>query len=412
MPKAKPIQVFEYGSITFKKGKHYQEDFKKEHHQAFERYFNENDHTPYFELIPYGVRFKSYVGAIHIGNLTIEVLPKAGKDGTPEEWQAVLLDMLKTCSLLTAKETGNAPLKLRANSILELYFELFLKEMEQLIHRGLIKKYRKKEGQMKALKGALVFPQHVSKNAVHKERFYTRHNTYDKNHLIHRILHEATLLIDRLSNAPLLADHIGRVQLDFPDVPRMKVRAAHFDRIVYNRKTEPYRKALDIAKLLLLNFRPDLSSGRNDMLALMFDMNVLWEEFVLRRLQRELRDDFTVLGQRRKVFWETKVIKPDIVLKSKSTPEKCYVIDTKWKVIDSKHPADDDLKQMYVYNHHWDAQKSLLLYPRTRGQLDVAGKFSLPWAGDKHHCVVGFVDVLKGENLNPELPNDILQLIR
>ncbi len=408
MPKAEPIKVFEYDSITWKKGRNHQSEFKEEHHRAFERYFSENERTPFFELIPYGVRFKSYVGAIHIGKLTIEVLPKAGKDGDEKVWQSVLLDMLKTCSLLTAKETGNAPLNLRANSVLELYFELFLKELEMLLHRGLIKKYRKKEGQMKALKGALVFSQHVSKNAVHRERFYTRHTTYDKDHLIHRILHEALLLIGHLTDAPMLMDHIGRLKLDFPEVSRMKVNAAHFDRVVFNRKTETYRKALDIAKLLLLNFRPDLSSGRNDMLALMFDMNTLWEEFVFRKLQRDLKDKYTVLGQRRKVFWEHKVIKPDIVLKSKDG-KTLYVIDTKWKVIDSRQPADDDLKQMYVYNHHWDARKSLLLYPRTRGQNDLHGKFELKWANEEHRCVIGFVDVLKDNHLNLQLSKEINQ---
>lgn len=405
------IRVFEYGSVTWKPGKYHCREFKEEHYHAFERFFNEHEQTPFFELIPHGVRFKSYVGAIHIGKLTIEVLPKAGKDGTPEEWQHVLLDMLKTCSLLTAKETGNAPLNLRANSVLELYFELFLKELEMLLHRGLIKKYRKKEGQMKALKGALVFSQHVSKNAVHRERFYTRHTTYDKDHLIHRILHEALLLIGHLTDAPMLMDHIGRLKLDFPEVPRMKVNAAHFDRMVYNRKTEPYRKALDIAKLLLLNFRPDLSSGRNDMLALMFDMNTLWEEFIFRKLQRDLRNDYHVLGQRRKYFWEHKSIKPDIVLKSK-TNETLFVIDTKWKVIDSRQPADDDLKQMYVYNHHWDARKSLLLYPLTRAQKDLHGKFRLQWGKDDHHCVIGFVEVLKGKRLNPNLSREILGILR
>lgn len=89
-----------------------------------------------------------------------------------------------------------------------------------------------------------------------------------------------------------------------------------------------------------------------------------------------------------------------------------FVIDTKWKVIDSRQPADDDLKQMYVYNHHWDARKSLLLYPITRAQKDLHGKFRLQWEKDDHHCVIGFVEVLKGKRLNPQLSIEIMRILK
>jgi 5-methylcytosine-specific restriction enzyme subunit McrC len=170
--------------------------------RAFESYFQENERTPFFELIPNGVRFKQCVGAIQVGNTTIEVLPKAGKEGNEESWQGVLLDMLKACHLLTAKETGTAQLRLRSNSVLDLYFELFIQEVEDLFHQGLIKKYRTRQGQQKALRGSLVFSQHLRKNIVHKERFYTRHSTYDRNHLLHQILIEALSLVELFSTSP------------------------------------------------------------------------------------------------------------------------------------------------------------------------------------------------------------------
>jgi 5-methylcytosine-specific restriction enzyme subunit McrC len=409
MAKPDSIKVFEHSPLTYKEGrKGYHASFTEKHYHAFERFFSENERTPYFELIPYGVRFTSYVGAIHIGMLSIEVLPKAGRDGSPEVWQAVLLDMLKTCSLLTARATGEAPLRLKANAILDLYFELFIRELEQLLHQGLIKRYRKTDGQTKALKGALLFAQHASKNAVHRERFYTRHTTYDADHLIHRILHEALLLVERIASGPLLTDHIGRIRLDFPELPRMKVQAAHFDRITYTRKTESYRRALDIAKLLLLNFRPDLSTGQQDMLALMFDMNTLWEEYVYRILHRHYQQDFQISAQRQKRFWEQKSIRPDIVITSRQDPAATWVVDTKWKVIDPTHPADEDLRQMYVYNQHWDARRSLLLYPRTRGQADKDGTYQLSWKDAAHDCTLGFVDVLAHGKLNPGLAGEVM----
>ncbi len=409
MPKQAVIQVFEHGSIVWKAGRrHHHKDFKEEHYKAFEACFSASGRSPFFELIPYGVRFTSHVGAIHIGGLTIEVLPKADRDSQADSMQPVLLDMLKTCTLLTARHTGSAPLKLRAHSILELYFELFLLELESLVRRGLLKQYRRMEGQQASLKGALVFSRHLSANVVHRERFYTRHTGYDHDHVLLQILQEALLLISQLCQEPMLSDAIGRLRLAFPEVSRIKVQPAHFDRIPASRKTAPYRTALDIARLLLLNFRPDISAGRNDMLALMFDMNSLWEEFILRKLQRAARGRYKVSGQRSTRFWESKTIRPDIVVESLSEPGRQWVIDTKWKVIDARHPGDDDLRQIYAYNHHWNARHSLLLYPLTHGQMDAHGRYILPFKDQPHACTLAFVEVMKEGKLNAGIGEEVL----
>lgn len=397
MSKGPSIQVFEHERMAYK-GRYEHPEYDKDLHAAFERYHEKNDQTPFFKLISHGVQFTQYVGAIQIGKYTIEVLPKAGKYGTHEQWQKVLLAMLKKCSGITAKKTSVANLQLKSNSVLELYFELYISAVESLVRRGLIKKYRKQDGQQKALTGSILFSQHITKNLVHKERFYTRHSVYNKDHLLHQILWEALNVIDNISSSSRLKDRIGRIKLSFPEVLPLKVSSAHFDKIEYNRKSQMYIESIEIAKLILLNYRPDLSSGRNDLLAIMFDMNVLWEEYIFRTLKKDL-PDYKVLEQRRTSFWEHKVVKPDIVIENKSG-DKTFVIDTKWKVIDNKKPADDDLKQMYVYNHHWKASKSLLLYPRANEyQSDTEGMFTLKMNDKPHHCILGFVDVIDSKNL-------------
>jgi 5-methylcytosine-specific restriction enzyme subunit McrC len=397
MPK-KPdhISVFEYQSITCVKGKrHYHKDFTQDIYESFLSFHERHPNTPFFELIHNGVRFKNYVGAIQVGKTTIEVLPKAGKNENHEQWQHVLLTMLKTCHLLTAKESGSANLKLRANSVLELYFELFLNEIEALIRLGLIKKYQKRDGQQRSLKGALLFNQHVTKNMVHKERFFVRHTIYSQDHLLHQLLHEALLVIDSISNNSVISDKIGR---------------AVFDRVPLSRKHQPYQKALSIAKLILLNYRPDIKAGRKDLLAIMFDMNMLWEEYVLRILKKENDGSWKIKGQESQLFWKRKTIRPDIVLDKDG---QTYVIDTKWKVINSNKPSDADLKQMYVYNHHWKARTSVLLYPNNVDQVTNKGEFALPFSNNQsHNCKLGFVNVLKESSLNENMASQIFELLR
>ena len=401
------LRFFEYDKVAFK-GKWQKPLFEKEHYEAFEDYYNQNPETPFFELIPHGVRFKQYVGAIQIGKTTIEVLPKVGKQGNENIWQNVLLDMLKTCNLLTAKQTGEAQLKLRANSVLELYFELFIIEMDMLCRRGLIKKYQLKSGQKNALKGPIQFSKNISKNTVHKERFYINYTTYTKNHILHQILFEALKVIDIVSNGPHLKDKIGRLKIMFPEVLSLKVSELDFSNITESRKHAPYEKALSIAKLILLNYRPDIKAGHKDLLAIMFDMNVLWEEYIFRILKRTQSKEFQVLGQRKKLFWgKSQKIKPDIVLIHKAT-NQTFVIDTKWKVLNKNRPGDDDLKQMYVYNHYWQSCHSILLYPNSSGQENRIGNYALPIAGKEHGCKLLFTEVLKNGKLNSDISENII----
>lgn len=393
------IQLFEYQPVTYK-GKHAHSDFQKEHLHAFESYFQQNEQTPYFELIPLGVRFKSYVGVIQIGNLVIEVLPKADRQkqskANKNTWQDILLDMLRTCHLLRAKKSSQANLKLKRNSILELYFVLYLEELEALIKKGLIKKYHQHQSQQKTLKGCLIFSEQIRQNLVHKERFFVRHQTYDKEHLLHQILHEALLLIQNLDGGRHLKDRIGRLVLNFPDLKSLKVKPQHFESIPNNRKHAPYERALEIAKLLLLNFRPDLKAGKQNMIALMFDMNQLWEEYIYRVLKRELSSDWLIEGQSRQRFWEKKQIRPDIVLKHKKSG-KIYVIDTKWKIPEKQKPSDNDLKQMFAYNHYWNCTHSLLLYPAEQ-ESKFQGSYSKQIFIDDqlrdHYCSMGFLDLV------------------
>ncbi len=102
--------------------------------------------------------------------------------------------------------------------------------------------------------------------------------------------------------------------MDFPEVQRINVGKQQLDKIVLNRKTASYSYALEIARLIILNYSPDISSGNEKMLSLLFDMNKLWEEYVYRVLAKHQDGDLKVRFQNSDKFWEKKHIKPDIVL--------------------------------------------------------------------------------------------------
>ena len=363
----KPITVFEHGILRTDQGEHRLTNGQLE---ALQLFYGENG-VPYYSLIHHGVRFNEYVGVIQVGKTVIEVLPKADKanphdKGVKKTWRNVLIGMLHAVGIIDIHAPSNSNLRLRSNSILDLYFELFIKEAEYLLHRGLVKKYRKTEGNRTALRGSIQFAKHISQNWVHQERFYVRHTTYDNEHDIHAILYKALKLLSYINTNVQLNSSLGTLLLDFPEQHDIRITEALFDKIALDRKTEPYRNALEIAKLILLNYHPDVNIGTNNVLALMFNMNVLWEQFVYVSLRKHKARSTTIAAQNTKNFWKPSSgyrskMKPDIVL-NKGT-EGCVVLDTKWKNLNGYNPSPEDLRQMFVYMKYYGAKKVALVYP-------------------------------------------------
>ncbi|WP_282787735.1 McrC family protein [Flavobacterium croceum] len=390
MSKKNFIQVFEYQKLKYDEN----QDFKKNHFDAMVL-FNEKNQNKYYTIVHKGVLFNSYVGVIQIGGLTIEILPKADNSNNPDKgtWQKVLLNMLKVCKHIQVDNVSETNLNKKYNSILEVYFEMYLNELESLIKKGLIKKYRRIQSNQNALKGKLVFSQNIQKNVVHKERFYCEHQLYDKDHLIHQILYRGLLILKDLVNNNL-KDKLNRILFEFQDYQQVMINKNHFEKFVNDRKTQPYFKAIDIAKMIILNYSPNLNTRNDNMLTLLFDMNKLWEEYIYRILQKHKPNGYQVSFQNSDKFWEHKTIRPDIVITNDK--DENFVIDTKWKIINANNPSDDDLKQMFTYNLHWEANKSMLLYPRIN-QIDIEGTFHYNQLEKK--CKVAFVTVIENGNI-------------
>jgi len=355
-------------------------------YEALEAYHGE--YTPFFKLIRNGVQFCEYVGVLQVGGTIIEILPKADKSWDASVWQNILINMIRSVWGFSVKESGSSNLKLKHNSVLDLYFELFVNELESLIHQGLIKKYIRQEQNAKALKGKLSFTKNIQHNIIHKERFYIETTTYRVNHKLHQIIYAALQLIQRLNRNPLLASRIGNLSLNFPEQTEIKINSKTFNTITYDRKSQAYKTIIDIAELILLNYHPDISKGPRQILALMFDMNALWEQFVLGLLRKTLKG-YKVSGQITKRFWKgnslSSNMRPDIVLVG---DKSIIVIDTKWKNLNGKSPSPEDLRQMFVYHEYFEANKVVLLYPG-EGDL-IAGQFYLKDQSgfDDKHCHV------------------------
>lgn len=399
--KKNTIIVFEHQSLYVHKGEN---RLLPGQLKALQLFYKEKG-FPFYSLVHNGVKFCEYVGVIQVGNIIIEVLPKADTRGK-DEWRKLLIDMLRKAGIFDMAAPTSSTLKTKPNSILDLYFELFIQQAENILHKGLVKRYRKIESNLPTLKGAILFSRHIQQNLIHKELFYTRHSTYDRQHLLNCILYKTIKLLKSVCSNPALRSRIGSLLLNFPEMPYVTVNESLFLKIDYNRKTEHYKQAIEIAKLLLLNFHPDITTGKNDVLALLFDMNELWEKFVLKSLQKGLPMGYKIRSQTRKLFWKkaggyAKTMMPDIVV---ICPDETHVVlDTKWKNIGDSNPSDADLRQMYAYSKFHKNASTVLVYPIDNGNTSefINGYFFDEASGtvsSDRQC--GIIKLAVGRNIN------------
>lgn len=421
MQNNKTILVYEYGWLEV--GQYYGEEkkvlFTQTHYLLLAQYLTQNSGCQYYTVFLNKIRFCNYVGVIKVKDLSIEILPKTDRHTANEkQWQHVLLEMLTISLQVKAKTTTHADIHVRHHSVLETYLQLFLEETQRLLHDGLVKKYRQNISNQNALKGKLLLHQHVTKNLVHAERFYVSHQVYDRDNIYNSILEETLYCINAINASVSINKTTGKLLLDFPECKPIKISECLFQKLVYDRKTERYKNAIELARIILLNYHPDLKGGNNNILAIMFDMNLLWETYIYKMMATASYKwpvKCEVSPQESRCFWQhpnkwTLHLKPDIVV---SYSKKKYILDTKWKY--QKDTTTEDVRQMYAYGNYWEASKRYLLYPdKVIKQVEkLDGKFydvKTKQVTEDDLCGLMFIDLLDADNkLNKNIGNRILE---
>jgi len=393
------IQVFEHetlrigGAVRTMDGSSYALTARE--HDALAR-FADDHRDRYFSCGRRTVRFNSYVGVLQVGRLGIEVLPKADRQqvGGHAQWHRALLEMLRVVGDLGLEAPDAAQLKLDPGRLFELFIARFLHQCERLVHQGLAKGYRTEEANRSAFRGRLRVAEHIRKNAANAARFYVASPTYDHENLPNLALAEALRVVETLPLSAFTRSRARALRLAFPELPRWRPVEASLRRLRLTRNTARYEAALRLAALILFRLAPSLRRGQVPLLALLFDMNSLFERYVGTLARRLRLPGIRVRTQDAAAFWRqgsTRTLRPDLTLRDEASGAVRLIVDTKWKVPKNGQPASSDLKQMFCYHELFDCPRSLLLYPAT-GNESVRGRGG-KFVGREHRCELGFLSL-------------------
>ncbi|GJM31319.1 MAG: hypothetical protein DHS20C18_03200 [Saprospiraceae bacterium] len=382
--------------------------FKYQHFLALVEYASGKS-TKYYKISHQAVRFQQYVGAIQIGDLLIEILPKADRHKNVDSslWQHFLLDLLWQSRWLNADYPGPASIDLVKDSVLNYIIDHYLWELEELLKNGLTGAYSLRRKNVNALKGRLLFREHLRKNQIHRERFFTEHQVFDFDHLLNQVLYKALQLLSTLTLNPALHQKIRKLQHLFPPCSDIGVvNERLFNKLMGDRRNLPYQSALLLARMFLLNYRPGIKGGKYPLLGILFDMNLLWEHYIYQQLFRLEKKDVKVTRQSRRPFWDRRYLQADLVL---TTATSRIILDTKWKILSNPEPSMNDLRQMFVYAQFFDADQTVLLYPKAGKEKDFGPiDFALDKTKPGVSCRLCFVNPIKDGRLNTNLGEDLL----
>lgn len=129
------------------------------------------------------VSVKNYVGLIQMQNgFQIQILPKIdfgdNENAGISETKKVFLRMLRSMKDFPSKVFNDASLRVDKMNLYEIFINMYLQEVRQLVKRGMKSAYVGKEENLNYFKGKLVIHQHLKSNISHKECFYVSYEEY------------------------------------------------------------------------------------------------------------------------------------------------------------------------------------------------------------------------------------------
>jgi 5-methylcytosine-specific restriction enzyme subunit McrC len=370
-------------------------DFKTEYAYLPEEVFSDleefihvftadEEHADALEFLKIGYRrnvgsiisVNNYVGLIQMQNgYQIQVLPKIdfgdNQMGSNEDTKKVFLKMLRSMKDFPSKVFNDANLKMDRMTLYEVFINMYLQEVRNLVKHGIKSAYVEREDNLRFFKGKLVVNEQIKQNAAHGERFYVRYDEYLVDRAENRLVKATLLKLQGISTSAENQKEIRQLLTAFENVQASRNYEKDFAKVVIDRNTKDYDMLIRWAKVFLLNKSFTTFSGGHNARALLFPMEKVFESYVAKQLKKTLFDlDWDVTAQDRGYYLFDSprqfALRPDIVITRNDGTK--VILDTKWKnLIDNPRAnygiSQSDMYQMYAYSKKYGTSEIWLLYP-------------------------------------------------
>lgn len=267
--------------------------------------------------------------------------------------------MLKSMKDFPSKVFNDAILKVDRMNLYEIFINMYLQEVRQLVKRGIKSAYVAHEDNLKFYKGKLLTSQHIKTNMAHKERFYVAYDEFHPNRPENKLVKATLLKLQKLTTSAENTKEIRQLLTAFEMVEPSTNYTKDFSQVKIDRNTKNYEMLVQWSKVFLLNKSFTTFSGKNTSRALLFPMESVlgpagWE------VSSQDKGYYLFMEPRRRF-----ALRPDIVCKRGG---RTVIMDTKWKSLINSERANygvsqSDMYQMYAYSNKYETSEIWILYP-------------------------------------------------
>lgn len=332
------------------------------------------------------LKLRQYVGYLQSpAGEGIEILPKTEQEipSAPDKQWALLQRMLSASPKLSGREAKQATLQAKQQPIHEWIMGQFLRELAELVRRGLRFDYQTIEEECRFVRGQLNINRQLRQTPDKATHFHVRYAEFNPQRIENRLLRSALDAVSKLSqdNDNWRLAHTLRQQLNeiephpnpLRDLPRWDT----------GKQLLGYRAVKPWCQLILESLNPHFQQGTRQGIALLFPMEKLYENYLGHCLKKQLQPTLTLKSQAmsqhllkhrpsgsdadKTMF----TLQPDFLVRQGRT-ELC-VLDAKWKLLDQSLTGQDkykikqaDLYQMFAYGQKYlgGSGDMLLVYPK------------------------------------------------
>lgn len=322
------------------------------------------------------VKFTQFCGVIQLGDLTIEVLPKiARQERDVLRCQQVMVRLLEVTGSLPLQQVGEATLGQQGHALLDVFIEHFRGMVAKQMQLGLIRRYIPMEDELTTVRGRIDLVRQVRLNAFSPQRIHCRFDEFDIDNPYNQVLHYVVSMLLHRTHHPVIKRGLNELLSHLASASKCAFSPEQVETLVFDRLNQRWKPIFKRCAEFLRSLHPNVTAGGMPALALMFDMNRLFESYVTWQTRRTFKG-LQVLSQGPRLYLAANQagkgmfqLRPDISVLQGG--QVVLVADAKWKVLTPDERkmgiASTDLYQLVSYSVRYQCQKLALIYPAMEG---------------------------------------------
>lgn len=326
------------------------------------------------------IKSSHYVGVIKYKNIQFEILPKLlgkadNRDDIRKQILKNLLYMLSYTKQLDIKDNEVANITSCPNPFIETLIRVFADRLFDALKRFVPKNYEICEENTSAFKGKLKIAENIRCNLANRAKFFCEFDSFTEDTELNQLFLYVATRLQSVSQDAYNKKILKFIINVYSDISFKCFTEHDLKRIRLNRSQQVFAQPFNLAKMFLEHSSVDMSKHQFDNIALIWDMNILFEEFVFEFLKRnrESLDIYDVKYQKGRRLLKSKdnqhyyanTFVDMFVIKEKG--QSGIVLDTKYKVKSGNLGDFDnaDIFQVVTYCKLHDSNNAVLLYPAT-----------------------------------------------